>query len=90
MEKSGRQIKSVRELVHACFHVCVDGKLSPLQLCMSWSMVRLHVFGQHVELRFRPLFTNTPAVVYHAGSGVEDSSLPVHMPPYQPTLSHSS
>lgn len=84
---------SVREPVHACEFVCVcvNGKLKSLQLCLSWSMAfRLHVFGQHVEPRSRPLLTNTPAAVYHAGSGVEDSSLPVHMPSYQPTLSHSS
>lgn len=34
-----------------------------------------------------PLLTNPPPDVYHTGSGVEDSSLPVHMPPYQSALS---
>lgn len=32
-------------------------------------------------------FENTAAAVYHAGSRVEDSRLPVHMPSYQPALS---
>lgn len=68
--------------------VCVNGNLKSLQLCISTSMTfTLHVFEQHVEPGARPLLANTPAAVYHAGSGMEDSSLPVHMPSYQPTLS---
>lgn len=31
---------------------------------------------------------NTPAAVYHAGSRMEDSRLPVHMPSYQAALSN--
>lgn len=74
-----------------CVSMCVNGKLKPLQLCLPRPTApRLHVFGQHVEPRARPLLTNTPAAVYHAGSGVEDSSPPVRMPSYQPTLSRSS
>lgn len=68
---------SAGEPLHACdcVPVCVNGK--SLRLCISHSVAfRLHMFGQHAESMYRPLFKNTLAAVYHTGGGVEDSSLP--------------
>lgn len=86
---------SAREPVSACEFVCVCVSMensvfhSPVSLLVRGIQTPRVWTACGAQVPPPPL-TNTPAAVYHAGSGVEDCSLPVHMPSYQPTLSRAS